>query len=427
MNKVAPITERLYAAIPRGLAIAIPILADHASGAEIWDIDGRRYIDFAGGIGVLNVGHRHPRVVAAVEAQLRALTHACFQVTPYEPYIRLAERINEIAPISGAKKTIFLTTGAEAIENAVKIARCATGRPAIISFTGAFHGRTMMALALTGKVVPYKVGFAPFPAETYHVPFPDSYRGVSSRDSLDAIEALFKSSIEPSRVAAIIIEPVQGEGGFNVAPFEFLRELKALCVRHGIVMIADEIQSGFGRTGRMFAVEHASVEPDLIAIAKSLAGGFPLSGVVGRAEIMDSVAVGGLGGTYAGSPISCAAALAVLDVMRDENVLGRAERQGALVRSRLDTLRNDPRFACVGDVRGLGSMLAMELVKDRATKEPAPELAKKLTARAAERGLIVLTCGVYANVIRVLVPLVAPAELVEEGMSILEASLAEVI
>ncbi len=338
MSAATPLTERIAAAIPRGVGVPIPILTHHASGAEIWDVDGRRYIDFGGGIAVLNVGHRHPRVMAAVQAQLEAFTHTCFGVTPYESYIKLAERMNQLAPIAAPtkKKTIFLTTGAEAVENAVKIARHATGRPAIISFTGGFHGRTLMALALTGKVNPYKVGFGPFPADTFHAPFPDAYRGGSTEKSLAAIESLFKSSVESSRVAAIIIEPVQGEGGFNVAPFEFLRELRALCDRHGIVFIADEIQTGFGRTGRMFAVEHAGVEPDLITIAKSLAGGFPLSGVIGRAEIMDSVAPGGLGGTFAGSPVSCAAALAVLDVFRDEHLLARAEKQGALVRARLD-------------------------------------------------------------------------------------------
>jgi 4-aminobutyrate aminotransferase len=418
------VAKRLADAIARGVSVPIPILAHHASGAEIWDAEGRRYIDFAGGIAVLNVGHRHPRVIAAVQAQLEAFTHTCFGVMPYEPYIKLAERMNEIAPMRGPNKSIFLTTGAEAVENAVKIARCATGRSAIVSFSAGFHGRTMMALALTGKVNPYKAGFGPFPADTFHAPFPDAYRGGSSAESLRAIDALFKASVEPSRVAAIIIEPVQGEGGFNVAPFEFLRELRALCDRHGILFIADEIQTGFGRTGRMFAVEHAGVEPDIITIAKSLAGGFPLSGVVGKAAIMDAVAPGGLGGTFAGSPVSCAAALAVLDVFRDEDVLGRAEKQGEFVRTRLEAMRNT--FGCIGDVRGLGAMLALELVKDRTTREAAPELAKRLSVRAAERGLILLTCGIYGNVIRILVPLIAPLEFVDEGMSLLEQSLADI-
>jgi len=423
MSTQTTVAERIAAAIPRGVSVPIPILTQRASGAEIWDADGRRYIDFAGGIAVLNVGHRHPRVIAAVQAQLDAFTHTCFGVTPYEPYIKLAERMNQLAPIAAPKKTIFLTTGAEAVENAVKIARHATGRPAIISFTGGFHGRTLMALALTGKINPYKAGFGPFPADVFHAPFPDAYRGGSTEKSLAAIEALFKSSVEPSRIAAIIIEPVQGEGGFSVAPFDFLRELRGLCDRHGIVFIADEIQTGFGRTGRMFAVEHAGVEPDLITIAKSMAGGFPLSGVIGRAAIMDSVAPGGLGGTFAGSPVSCAAALAVLDVFRDEHVLARAEKQGELVRVRLDAMRQ--RFSFIGDVRGLGAMLAIELVRDRATKEPAPELAKRLAVRAADHGLILLTAGIYANVIRILAPLIASPELVDEGLTLLEQSLAD--
>ena len=425
MNTKANLAERIAAAIPRGVSVPIPILAHHASGAEIWDADGRRYIDFGGGIAVLNVGHRHPHVIAAVQAQLEAFTHTCFGVTPYESYIKLAERMNQLAPIAEPtkKKTIFLTTGAEAVENAVKIARHATGRSAIISFTGGFHGRTLMALALTGKINPYKAGFGPFPADTFHAPFPDAYRGGSSEKSLAAIETLFKSSVEPSRVAAIIIEPVQGEGGFNVAPFDFLRELRALCDRHGIVFIADEIQTGFGRTGRMFAVEHAGVEPDLITIAKSLAGGFPLSGVIGRASIMDSVAPGGLGGTFAGSPVSCAAALAVLDVFHDEHVLERAERQGVLVRARLEVMRE--RFPLIGDVRGLGAMLAIELVRNRATREPAPELASRLALGASERGLILLTGGIYGNVIRILAPLTASPELIDEGITILEQSFAD--
>jgi 4-aminobutyrate aminotransferase len=423
MSIETTVSERIAAAIPRGVSVPIPILAHHASGAEIWDADGRRYIDFGGGIAVMNVGHRHPRVIAAVQAQLEAFTHTCFGITPYEPYIKLAERMNQIAPISAPTKTIFLTTGAEAVENAVKIARHAAGRSAIISFTGGFHGRTLMALALTGKVNPYKAGFGPFPADTFHAPFPDAYRGGSTEKSLTAIETLFKASVEPSRVAAIIIEPVQGEGGFSVAPFDFMRELRALCDRHGIVFIADEIQTGFGRTGRMFAVEHAGVEPDLITIAKSLGGGFPLSGVIGRAKIMDSVAPGGLGGTFAGSPVSCAAALAVLDVFRDEHVLERAEKQGAMVHARLDAMR--AQFPVIGDVRGLGAMLAIELVRDRASKEPVPELASRLALRASERGLILLTAGIYGNVIRILAPLTASPELMDEGLTILEQALAD--
>jgi len=421
MTTNAQFRARLDAAVPRGVSIATPIAAARAEGAELYDIEGRRYIDFAGGISVLNLGHRHPRVVAAAAEQMGAITHACFQVTPYESYVRLAERLNELAPGDAPKKTILLTTGAEAIENAVKIARYATGRSALISFTGGFHGRTMLALALTGKVAPYKIGFGPMPGEIFHVPFPDNFRGRGTAASLAALETIFKSDVEPERVAAILIEPVQGEGGFNVAPFAFLRELRALCDRHGILFIADEVQTGFGRTGRLFAVEHAGVVPDLIAVAKSLAGGFPLSGVIGRADIMDTVAPGGLGGTYAGNPIACAAAVAVLDVMRDENVLARAEKVGAAVRGGLEQMRS--RFDVIGDVRGLGAMLAMELVKSRATMEPAPDLARAVVTRAAERGLVIITCGIYANVVRVMVPLTAPLEMVDEGMSMLAAAL----
>jgi 4-aminobutyrate aminotransferase / (S)-3-amino-2-methylpropionate transaminase / 5-aminovalerate transaminase len=425
MDTNASLWDRLQAAVPRGVSISLPVFAASAENAEIRDVEGRRYIDFAGGIGVLNVGHRHRRVMAAVERQLQALTHACFQVTPYEPYVRLAERLNELAPGTAPKKTIFLTTGAEAIENAVKIARHATGRPAIIAFGGAFHGRTMMALALTGKMNPYKSGFGPFPADVYHVPFPNEFEGGSSAASLHAIDELFFSSVAPNQVCAVIIEPVQGEGGFNVAPFDFLRGLRALCDRHAMLLIADEVQSGFGRTGRMFAVEHSGVVPDLIVTAKSLAGGFPLSAVTGRAQVMDSVAPGGLGGTYAGNPVACAAALAVLDVMRDEDILGRAEKLGAHVHERLLTMFRDPRFTCIGNVRGLGAMLAVELVRDRASQEPASDLARKVVNKAASLGLIILTCGHYANVLRVLVPLTASLELVDEGISILERALEE--
>ncbi|MGO9604462.1 MAG: 4-aminobutyrate--2-oxoglutarate transaminase [Candidatus Binataceae bacterium] len=412
---------RLQSAVPRGVSVLLPVFAASAENAEIRDVEGHRYIDFAGGIGVLNIGHRHPRVLAAVQQQLQAITHACFQVTPYEPYVHLAERLNELMPGAAPKKTIFLTTGAEAIENAIKIARYATGRPGVIAFGGAFHGRTIMALAVTGKMNPYKAGFGPLPGDVYHVPFPHEYRGGSTAATLAAIEELFHSSIAPDRVAAVIIEPVQGEGGFNVAPFDLLREIRALCDRHGILMIADEIQTGFGRTGRMFAVEHAGVVPDLMTTAKSLAGGFPLSAVTGRADVMDTVPAGGLGGTYAGNPVACAAALAVLDVMRDEDILGRAEKLGARVRERL--LAMHQRLGCIGEVRGLGAMLAIELVRDRATREPAPDLARKTVLKAAELGLIILSCGLYANVLRVLVPLTVPLETADEGMSILERAL----
>jgi len=423
MDSNSSLWGRLQSAVPRGISITLPVFAASAENAELRDVEGRRYIDFAGGIGVLNIGHRHPRVMAAVQHQLQALTHACFQVTPYEPYVRLAERLNELAPGGTPKKTILLTTGAEGIENAVKIARQATGRRALIAFGGAFHGRTMMALALTGKMNPYKAGFGPFPADVYHVPFPSEYRGGSSAATLAAIEELFHSSVTPDQVAAIIIEPVQGEGGFNVAPFEFLRELRALCDRNGILLVVDEIQSGFGRTGKMFAIEHSGVVPDLIVTAKSLAGGFPLSAVTGHADIMDSVGPGGLGGTYAGNPVACAAALAVLDVMREEDILARGEKLGARIRERLNAMSRDPRFTCIGNVRGLGPMLAIELVRDRQTREPASNLARKVVLRAADLGLVILACGLHANVLRVLIPLTAPLELAEEGISILERAL----
>jgi 4-aminobutyrate aminotransferase/(S)-3-amino-2-methylpropionate transaminase len=418
---------RLAAAVPRGISIATPMFAARADNAELWDVEGRRYIDFAGGIAVQNIGHRHPRVLAAVREQLEAFTHTCFQVTPYEVYLRLAERLNRLAPGSAAKKTMLLSTGAEAIENAVKIARVATGRPAIISFAGSFHGRTMMALALTGKVHPYKTGFGPFSADVFHAPFPDEYRGVTAESSIASIEKIFRSEVEASRVAAIIIEPVQGEGGFNVAPFKFLRELRALCDRYGILLIADEIQSGFGRTGKMFAVEHSGAVPDLIAIAKALGGGFPISAVIGRSDLMDAAAPGGLGSTFAGNAVSCAAGLAVLDVMEEEGILARAEKLGEHLRTRLLAICDDPRFDCIGEVRGLGPMLAIELVKDRDSKEPAPELTKKITSRAVERGLIVLSCGAFSNVIRILAPLTASLELIDEGLGILEASITDAL
>jgi len=425
MDSNKALWARLQSAVPRGVSISLPVFAASAENAEIHDVEGRRYIDFAGGIGVLNVGHRHPRVIAAVEKQLHAVTHAGFQVTPYEPYVRLAERLNELAPGSSPRKTIFLTTGAEAIENAVKIARYATGRRALIALGGAFHGRTMMALALTGKMNPYKAGFGPFPGDVFHVPFPGGYRGGSTAATMAAIDELFHSSVAHDQVAAVILEPVQGEGGFNVVPFDFLHELRALCDRHGILLVADEIQSGFGRTGRMFGIEHSGVVPDLIVTAKSLAGGFPLSAVTGRADVMDSVGPGGLGGTYAGNPIACAAALAVLDVMRDEDILGRAEKLGARVRNRLLAMSRDPRFTCIGDVRGLGAMLAIELVRDRQTREPATDLARQTVLKAADLGLVILACGLYSNVLRVLVPLTASLELAEEGLSILERALEE--
>jgi 4-aminobutyrate aminotransferase/(S)-3-amino-2-methylpropionate transaminase len=427
MGSNQKLSARLAAAVPRGISIATPMFAERAEGAEIWDVEGRRYIDFAGGIAVQNIGHRHPRVLAAVRDQLEAFTHTCFQVTPYEVYVRLAERLNQLAPGPLPKKTIILSTGAEAIENAVKIARAATGRPAIISFSGGFHGRTMMALALTGKVNPYKTGFGPFAGDVFHATFPDAYRDVSIEQSLASIERIFRADVEAARVAAIIIEPVQGEGGFNVAPFEFMRALRTLCDRHGILLIADEIQTGFGRTGKMFAVEHSDVAPDLIAIAKAIGGGFPISAVIGRADVMDAPIPGGLGSTFAGNAVSCAAGLAVLDVMEEEGVIARAQKLGTHVAQRLGAMMDDHRFECIGDVRGIGPMLAVEFVKHRESREPAPELAKRITTRAAERGLIVIGCGIYSNVVRVLMPLTMSLELADEGLEILEASMLDAL
>ncbi|MFM7396760.1 MAG: 4-aminobutyrate--2-oxoglutarate transaminase [Gammaproteobacteria bacterium] len=420
----ADLARRRTAAIPRGVGTLLPVYADRASNAEIWDVEGRRYIDFASGIAVLNTGHLHAKMQAAVNAQMARLSHACFQVTPYENYVALAERLNDLVPGAGPKKTLFLTTGAEAIENAIKIARHHTGRPAVIAFGGAFHGRTLACMSLTGKVQPYKAGFGPMLPEVYHAPFPIDYHGLSTAQSLAAIEQLFKADVDPARVAAIIVEPVQGEGGFYVAPPDFLRGLRSICDAHGIVFIVDEIQTGFARTGRMFAIEHAGVEPDLVTLAKSLAGGVPLSAVTGKAAIMDSPPPGGLGGTYAGSPLGCAAGLAVLEIIESEQLCARAQRVGAAVRARLNDLQT--RWSCIGDVRGVGAMVAMELVKDRRADQPDAELTKALAQAAGRRGLVLLSCGIYANVIRFLMPLTIPDAELAEGLAILEAALEDV-
>ena len=423
MTTNSELLARRNEAVARGVANMHNIYAERAENAEVWDVEGKRYIDFAGGIGVLNTGHRHPKVMAAVKEQLERYTHTCFQVLPYEPYVELAERLNKLSPIAGASKTLFLTTGSEAVENAVKIARAHTGRSAIIAFNGGYHGRTMMTLGLTGKVVPYKAGFGPFPAEIFHAPFPIDVHGITPDQSLTALQNLFKFDVEPSRVAAIIIEPVQGEGGFYVAPFDFLRQLRALCDEHGILLIADEVQAGAGRTGKFFAIEHSGVSPDLITLAKSIAGGIPISAVVGRADVMDSVGPGGLGGTYAGSPLGCAAALAVLDVFEQEGILERSLKLGEHLMKSLRAMAD--RMNCIGDVRGLGSMVAMELFKNGEERIPDPDLAKSLVAAAAQRGLILLSCGVFGNTIRVLVPLTASDQIVDEGLDIIESCLGE--
>ena len=423
MSANADLLARRIAAIPRGVAVASGVFAARAENAEIWDIEGKRYVDFAGGIAVLNIGHRHPKVLEAVRAQLDAYTHTAFQVMAYEPYVALCERLNAIAPFKGPAKTILFTTGAEAAENAVKIARAATGRSAVIAFTGGFHGRTMMTMAMTGKVMPYKRAFGPMPSEVFHVPFPIAHYGVTVEDSLRALQFLFKADVDPARVAAIIVEPVQGEGGFHPVPAELFAALRKICDENGILLVADEIQSGFARTGKMFAIEHAGVEPDLVTVAKSLAGGFPLAGVIGRAAIMDAAEPGGLGGTYAGSPVSCAAALAVLDVIESEGLLRRAEAIGERLRARLQQAARRNDLAPIANVRGPGAMVAFDLVKTRGTVEPDPDMTKKVTARALEGGLVLLSCGIYGETIRILVPLTASDALIDEGLDILEAAL----
>ncbi|CAO3430840.1 4-aminobutyrate--2-oxoglutarate transaminase [Azospirillum doebereinerae] len=418
---------RREAAVSRGVSAGLPIYVERAENSEIWDIEGRRFIDFGSGIAVLNTGHRHPKVMEAVKAQLDRFTHTCAMVTPYDSYVELAEKLNNLVPGPTPKKTAFFTSGAEAVENAVKIARAATGRPGVVAFSGGFHGRTLLTMGLTGKVVPYKVGFGPFPAEIFHVPFPNAYRGISEAESLKALDNLFKSDVDPARVAAIIIEPVQGEGGFNIASPAFLQALRAVCDTHGIVMIVDEIQTGFARTGKIFAVEHAGIEPDLVTMAKSLAGGFPLSAVTGKAHLMDAPAPGGLGGTYGGNPLATTAALAVIEAIEEEKLCERAVAIGERIADRFRAMGQRNSLPVVGDVRNLGAMVAMELVTDRETKEPAADLTKALVAKAAEKGLILLSCGTYANVIRVLVPLTASDALIDEGLDIIERSLEELV
>lgn len=427
MSANADLLHRRQAAVPRGVSVALPVFADRAENAELWDVEGRRFIDFAGGIAVLNTGHRHPKVIAAVQAQLERFTHTAFQVAPYEPYIALAERLNALAPFKGPAKTVLFTTGAEAVENAVKIARIATGRPGVIAFAGAFHGRTLMTMALTGKVVPYKKHAGPMPPQVYHLPFPVAEHGVSVADTLRALDQLFRADIEPEQVAAIIFEPVQGEGGFYPVPPELAKALRAVCDQHGIKLIVDEVQAGFGRTGNLFGVEHLGIEPDLVTMAKSLAGGFPLSGVLGRAELMDTVEPGGLGGTYGGNPLACAAALAVLDVIAEEKLLERANAVGARIKARLEQIaaRND--VVPMTAIRGPGAMVGFDIVKNRGAYEPDADATKRVTTAALEEGLILLSCGVHANAIRILVPLTASDAVLDEGLDKLERALAKAV
>jgi 4-aminobutyrate aminotransferase len=415
----AAIDARRVAATPRGVGIGFPIYAERALNAELWDVEGKRYIDFGSGIAVLNTGHRHPRIVEAIRTQLEHFTHTAYQVVPYESVVRLAERLNKLTPGTHAKKTAFFTTGVEAVENAIKIARAHTRRPGVIALTGAFHGRTYMGMALTGKVAPYKIGFGPFPGSIFHAPAPVPLHGVSVDDALKAIQQLFKSDIEPTQVAAIIVEPIQGEGGFYVMPPEFMRALRAICDQHGIVLIADEIQTGFARTGRMFAMQHHDVLPDLMTLAKSLAGGVPLSAVCGRAEIMDAPAPGGLGGTYAANALAIASAHAVLDVIEDEQLCARAEALGTKLKAKLTALRAS--VPGISDVRGLGAMVAVEFAQADGT--PDPEFVKAAVKRAQDGGLLLLSCGVYGNVIRFLFPLTIEDAVFDEGMAILATAL----
>lgn len=421
MSATAELQSRKTAAVSRGVATR-NIYAVRAENAELWDADGRRYLDFAVGIAVNNTGHRHPKVMAAVAEQAQAFTHTCFHVAPYESYIHLAERLNAITPGDFPKKTMLVSSGAEAVENAIKMARAFTGRSGVIAFTGAFHGRTLLGMALTGKVMPYKKNFGAMPPEVVHAPFPNEFHGVSEDEALRTLEGMLAATVDPERIAAMIVEPVQGEGGFNIAPYGFLRALREICDRHGIVLIADEVQAGMARTGTMFGFEHAGVVPDVITMAKGLAGGFPLSAVTGRAEIVDAPHPGGVGGTYGGNPIAVAASHAVLDVIRDEDLCARAAEIGEKIRARLTALAARQGMECIGDVRGLGAMNAFELVKDRDSRAPDADLTAAIVAEAEARGLILLSCGTRFNVIRLLPPLTIPWEQLDEALDIIETS-----
>lgn len=418
----AQLLARRQAALPRGVGQSHALFASHARNAEIWDVEGRRHIDFAGGIAVLNTGHTHPEITAAVQAQVEKFSHTCFQVVAYASYIELAEKLNALAPGDAPKKTLFLTSGAEAVENAVKIARAYTRRPGVIAFGGGFHGRTNLTMALTGKVAPYKIGFGPFPADIYHATYPNPLHGITVEAALDSVRALFKHDIEAERVAAFLIEPVQGEGGFYAAPPEFVLGLKKIADDHGILLIADEVQTGAGRTGTWYASEQWPVVPDLITTAKSLGGGYPISAVTGRADVMDAPAPGGLGGTYAGSPVAIAAALAVLRVFEQEQLLARGRQLGERLKAGLREVA--ARHPQVVDVRGLGAMVAFELGRDGDVHQPDGEAARRIVAEAAKRRLILLTCGTHGNIIRILVPLTVTDEVADEGLAILAESVA---
>lgn len=419
----ADLVARREAAVARGVVSATPIFAERAENAELWDVEGNRFVDFAGGIAVLNTGHRHPKVVAAAKAQEDHYTHTSFQVVPYEPYVALAEKLNALAPGDHAKKSLLVTTGAEAVENAVKIARAATGRPGVIAFTGGYHGRTLLTLGMTGKISPYKKDVGPFPSDIFRAPFPSLRDGITVQDALVGLQNLFLTDAQPERIACIIIEPVLGEGGYTPVPFEMLHALRKICDTHGIMLIADEIQSGFGRTGAWFAIEHSGVVPDMITVAKSMAGGYPIAGVIGRAEVMDAVIPGGLGGTYAGNPVACAAALAAIEAIKEEGLLARSIALGETFRARLADIGARVSPYRMWDVRGLGAMLAVEFVTDFETATPDAALTKSVVAHALERGLILLSCGMHGNAVRIMVPLTASDAIIDEGLAIFEAAL----
>ncbi len=419
------ILERKERVIADPLSVYIPVVVSEGRGSTLTDVDGNTFLDFTGGVGCLNVGHSHPRVVAAAQEQIARFSHTDFTIVPYEVYVRLAERLLERVPFTGPGKAAFFNAGTEAVENAVKFARAYTKRPAVIAFEGAFHGRTLLSVTMTSKVQPYKAGLGPFAPEVYRVPFPQEYRGPSADEALAALERAFTTLVAADHVAAIVVEPVQGEGGFLPAPPEFMRGLRAVCDRQGIVLVADEVQTGFARTGRFFAMEHFDVEPDLITVAKSIAAGLPLSGVLGRAAIMDAPGDNAIGGTYVGNPVAQAAALAVLDVIDDEALVERANVIGDAMRSRMQAWQE--RWHAIGHVRGLGAMLAIEFVRDRASKEPAPELASDVAAAAAERGLLLLKSGTYSNCIRVLSPLVLTDAELDEALAVWEEALESVL
>jgi 4-aminobutyrate aminotransferase len=420
--KNTELNQRRVQATPRGIGVMCGFYAEKAENSTLWDVEGNEVIDFAAGIAVLNTGHRHPKIVAAIEKQLQAFTHTAYQIVPYESYISLAERINDRVPVNGPAKTAFFSTGAEAVENAVKIARAYTKRPGLITFGGGFHGRTFMTMALTGKVAPYKIGFGPFPGSVYHGQYPNAAHGVSTSDAMHSLERIFKADIAPDQVAAIILEPVQGEGGFNVAPADFMQALRKLCDTHGILLIADEVQTGFARTGKLFAMEHYDVKPDLMTMAKSLAGGMPLSAVAGRADVMDAPAPGGLGGTYAGNPLAVAAAHAVLDIIDEEELCSRAAKLG----HHLVEVLNNAKADCphIVDVRAQGSMVAVEF-NDPQTGAPSPEFTKQVQDKAMKEGLLLLSCGVYGNVIRFLYPLTIPDAQFHKALDIIRRSLSQ--